>query len=428
MNKHMMLVVLTSSLLLVGAGLAEANFRPTDFNGSGVSGTVVPLSSDTVALVEEDLELDVYPEYTVGHATYVMVNEGPDKTELDIGFPVVSGPGYERLLRYELRVDGVEQASTRRIGGNVSKQWRRRLLRDIKSVRTGLKGGLREVSRGRDIDHLASFPKKLRRVYRVSRLAFAKGQRRVLDVRFVIRNELVVAGAYAPSRGANGKRTKTALVGLSYVTYLVRPARDWKGPIKRADFTVRVFGHPTWGSDWDAYSKVVLKPEPHERSGNVARWRFRDYEPKSDLRIVMPIRVVNHLERKRSWVLKKLKKPLLLGKMWTRYDGETVPRDRIVGTATESGVLLRFTAEQTVSAVGVTAPNAKDVRVTTSDGSTVTATLARPPDRPILVLDERLRRVSLGRAIRTREIRVEVLSTHDGTKPTLKDTDVLAFR
>lgn len=279
---------------------AAANGAPVRIGpGPGVAGAVAPVESDRVRLVEEQVDLEVYPVYTVGRVRYVLRNEGA-ATEIDFGFPTLvlesrKNPDDLGFVEYRIAVDGEVRESRSAPGDELTavqaldRIYRFDRLRDKLVLIRRQTPGKREYSPFViSADQLFHRVRAARREYRITPLRFAANERKTVEIEFIAYN-LVVSAAFNIWRP-----TGTLEEGFYYFCYLTTPAAAWKGTIDRADFRVTFFGTPPWTERWSEPLGPAADPEPHAREDDVLEWHFEQWEPTEDIRLLVPFAIEDY--------------------------------------------------------------------------------------------------------------------------------------
>jgi hypothetical protein len=230
------LLLLTNTSLLANGGAWQAGV-PTTGNGAASDRK----KATDVTIEEENLTIDLHQEFAAAEVRYRMRNTGP-QVEQDFFFPVERWAKNEEnkvsdLEEYRVAADGTE----------------------LKSETVEAKG---EKPKPVTDKHWGEFPPAVR-LWKKSRIPFARGQTRELSIRYRADYALIESSV-----------SDDGHVGEALFYYSLSPAATWKGPIGKGKITVNVV-HPR------PEEVTISKPKDRFKKVNATQsvWDFRDLKP-----------------------------------------------------------------------------------------------------------------------------------------------------
>jgi hypothetical protein len=210
-----------------------------------------------VTIEEEKLTIDLHQEFATVEVRYRMKNTGP-QVEQDFFFPM------ERWTASESETGEGANTKTDLEGYRIAADGT-----ELKSANVDAKG----VQKPKPVvdEHWGEFS-PAKRLWKKSRIPFAKGQTREVVIRY--------RSGYA---GTEGGVSDDAYSSDAVFQYLLSPAATWKGSIRKGTITINVL-HPR------PEEVVVSKPKERFKKVNATRfqWDFRDLKPTlaDDIKII----------------------------------------------------------------------------------------------------------------------------------------------
>lgn len=282
-------------------GRALGNGGPVELhtgNGNGVAGSITPLRSEQIVLEREHVDLDVYITYTRGRVRYTLKNTGGPQ-RISFGFPTLVFNRWSSqsgdYIHYEIKADS-KKLTAKKVRGK--RFFHRTALTTYfpKNKPAGWKYSIFKYLFGNYDQYRMADLGSYHRMYQVTTIDFAAGQTRTVDIDFVVENFQKYGFALKHSTRYDGDPP----FGTAYFSYLTHPAKNWKGRIKKAVFRMRIMGKPPWRTRTTKNPGVKVLPAPHKKKGNTYVWQYRNWEPKEDIRVLLPYWVRSHRELTRK--------------------------------------------------------------------------------------------------------------------------------
>lgn len=211
-----------------------------------------------VTIEEEKLTIDLHQEFAAVEVRYRMRNTGP-QVEQDFFFPM------ERWTASESETgEGGENTRTDLEGYKIAAD-----ETELKSTNVDAKG----VEKPKPVvdEHWGEFS-PAKKLWKKSRIPFAKGQTREVVIRY-----------RAPYAGTEGGVSDDFYSSDAVFQYSLSPAATWKGPIAKGTLTINIL-HPR------PEEVVISKPKERFKKINATRfqWDFRDLKPTlaDDIKII----------------------------------------------------------------------------------------------------------------------------------------------
>lgn len=212
-----MLVILVSAIIATLAIPLQAN----DTAMGAVGGTLQPMAEHpSIRMVSEDIRIQVRPDKISVTCKFIFRNEGK-AVDVEMGFPEDHGGDSSGFAYFRARVDGkpvtVAHAKTKH----------------------------NDMGGGRD--------------WWVKTVHFEPGQTRVVEDFY-------------------GGNPSGDSLGGTWVTYVLKTGKNWKGPIGHAVITMDL-------SAVSDFQTLVPSPAGYRKQGNSITWEWRDFEPRDDIRL-----------------------------------------------------------------------------------------------------------------------------------------------
>ncbi len=256
-STRLLFAAISVSLLANTQLLANGGAWQTGVPETGNGAASDQKKATDVTIEEEKLTIDLHQEFAAVEVRYRMKNTGP-QVEQDFFFPMErwtaseseTGDGENTktdLESYEIAADGTE----------------------LKSANVDAKG----VEKPKPVvDERWGEFSPAKRLWKKSRIPFARGQTREIVIRY-----------RSPYAGSEGGVSDDSYSSDAVLQYSLSPAATWKGPIGTGRITINLL-HPR------PEEVVISKPKERFKKINATQfqWDFRDLKPTlaDDIKII----------------------------------------------------------------------------------------------------------------------------------------------
>lgn len=253
------------------SNLAHANWGGFNY-GSVASGDFMPVGTNQVEILNENLRIDLYQSRALVRVSYDMQNSGgaieikagfPCITDYIVGLPEDFGANqndYKEINNYSITADGVTLQYQE--SGPEKVSWLTIPL-DSSNFEYMDENGYANTNG----DENAKVSRSLKVLWLVSKLNFKPNEKHHVVISYT--SDYLADGGGGSDSSIRGE---SDIYDPRYFRYLLSTGNVWKGPIQKGNIVIRALSV-------DADKITLNTVERFTRDGNVFSWSFKDLKP-----------------------------------------------------------------------------------------------------------------------------------------------------